>query len=128
KPPASPARPPHRRSTPRAVWPRAALERRTGIGKSGVHVCTWPKSYHRENVKIRVSLALLLIGRDLPRLPRPTSDTLACTVDTGTEWRNGPYAACGQSGSSCHMPGIDQVVSTGGCTVFPAALLLWQQN
>ena len=42
------------------------------------------------------------------------TDTLVCTFDTGKEWRNGPYAARGQSCSSCHMPGIDRIVATGG--------------
>jgi hypothetical protein len=42
------------------------------------------------------------------------TDTLVCTFDTGAEWKNGPYAARGETCSSCHMPAVERAVALGG--------------
>jgi len=42
------------------------------------------------------------------------TDTLVCTFDTGGEWKSGPYAARGETCSSCHMPAVERAVAAGG--------------
>jgi len=42
------------------------------------------------------------------------TDTLVCTFDTGGEWKSGPYAAHGDTCSSCHMPAVERAVALGG--------------
>ena len=42
------------------------------------------------------------------------TDTLVCTFDTADEWRASPYAAKGQSCSSCHMPSVQRPLVEGG--------------
>src|SRR5258708_9562446 len=41
-------------------------------------------------------------------------ETLICTFDTYQEWKASPYAAKGQTCSSCHMPVISRPVAVGG--------------
>jgi hypothetical protein len=42
------------------------------------------------------------------------TDTLVCSFETADEWRASPYAAKGQSCSSCHMPSVQRPLVEGG--------------
>ena len=42
------------------------------------------------------------------------TDTLVCTFDTATEWKESPYAKQGKGCSSCHMPAVERPMVAGG--------------
>ena len=42
------------------------------------------------------------------------TDTLVCTFDTATEWKESPYAKQGRGCSSCHMPAVERPLVAGG--------------